>query len=215
VPIGAALVDGTASVDGTAEASQAGPCACAPAAPPAHVWIVVPFEVATGASDAACEMPGHGWVTARHAREIITAEGSQWRWLAVDALTGQALKLGTDRYRPTPAMTEQVRALDGHCRAPGCLVPARRCDIDHHVPYPEGETSTTNAGPLDRQHHNLKTARYWTCTPTADHELTRGLRWTTVAGRERTTYPKNYREALDDTPPHCDPRRSPDDPPPF
>ncbi|WP_235506886.1 PT domain-containing protein, partial [Terrabacter sp. Root181] len=47
----------------------------------ALAWIVVPFEVATGESDTACELPGHGWVTAAHAREIITRPGSVWRTL--------------------------------------------------------------------------------------------------------------------------------------
>ena len=32
--------------------------------PPATVRLVVPFEVAAGLSDAACELVGHGWVTA-------------------------------------------------------------------------------------------------------------------------------------------------------
>uniref|UniRef100_UPI0033653F96 HNH endonuclease signature motif containing protein n=1 Tax=Intrasporangium sp. TaxID=1925024 RepID=UPI0033653F96 len=191
---------------------QPGPCPCAPTAPPANVWIVVPFEVATGASDAACEIPGHGWVTADHARAIITTPGSAWRWLAVDALTGQALHLATDRYRPTPAMIEQVRALDGHCRGPGCQVPAHRCDLDHHLPHPDGPTSTGNLGPLHRGHHNLKTARSWTCVPTDDHAITRALHWRTLAARDYLTHPKNYREALDDPPPP--PPASPPTPPP-
>ncbi|HEX6056552.1 MAG TPA: hypothetical protein VFY98_12135, partial [Intrasporangium sp.] len=50
----------------------------------------------------------------------------------MDHLTGRALELGTDRYRPTAAMIEQTGALDGHCRGP-CTVDARRCDIDHHT----------------------------------------------------------------------------------
>ena len=183
---------------------QPGPCACSPTAPPATVWIVVPFEVATGASDAACELPGHGWVTAEHARAIITAPGSQWRWLGVDALTGRALHLAADRYRPTAAMVEQIRALDGHCRGPGCQVPAQRCDLDHHLPYPDGQTSTGNTGPLHRAHHNLKTARYWTCVPADDHARTRALHWRTLAARDYLTHPKDYREALDD-PHHHDP----------
>ncbi|MDV3219918.1 HNH endonuclease [Intrasporangium sp.] len=203
----------------TAATGEPGPCPCAPTAPPATVWIVVPFEVATGAGDAACEIPGHGWVTAEQARAIITAPGSEWRWLGVDALTGRALHLSTDRYRPTPAIVEQIRALDGHCRGPGCQVPAHRCDIDHHVPYPGGETSTRNGGPLHRAHHNLKTARFWSCVPTDDHATTRGLLWRTLAGRDYTTFSKDYREALDDPRPPRPPRRPwpppPDEPPPF
>jgi hypothetical protein len=142
-----------------------GPCGCAPPAPQASAWIVVPFEVVTGMSDAACELPGHGWVTAEHARDIITAPGSVWKWLAIDHLTGRAIELGTDTYRPTPAMVEQVRALDGHCRAPGCTVPAARCDVDHHIPHPDGPTESWNLGPLHRGHHNRKTCDLLRCVP--------------------------------------------------
>lgn len=208
-----------------AEAGGPGePCGCAPPGPPASVWIVVPFEVATGSSDAACEIPGHGWVTAAHAREIITAPGSQWQWLAVDRLTGRALELGTKRYRPTPAMVRQVRALDGHCRAPGCTVPAHRCDLDHHVPYPTGPTTTTNLGALHRAHHNARTAGLWQCTPVPEEAgsapgSTRALGWHTLAGRDYVTYPKSWTEALED-PPHPPGARQtrrppPEGPPPF
>ena len=210
-------------VDGDVFGGQGPGCGCAPAAPPATAWIVVPFEVATGASDAACELPGHGWVTAEHARAVITAPGSVWRWLAVDQLTGRALELGTDRYRPTPAMIEQVRAVDGHCRGPGCQTPASRCDLDHHVPYPHGPTSVANLGPLHRRHHNLKTAGLWTCTPlpaadpntAAETAATlaardqRGLAWRTLTGRDYLTYPKSWTEALHDpdAPEHTPPTR--------
>lgn len=140
-------------------------CGCGPSAPPANVWIVVPFEVATGMSNAPCELPGHGWVTAEHARAIITAPGSTWRWLAVDRVTGHALELGAKSYRPTKAMVDQLRAIDGHCRAPGCTIPAKHCDIDHHVRWPEGPTAMWNTGPLHRGHHGPKTLGLWTATP--------------------------------------------------
>ncbi|HEX6054832.1 MAG TPA: HNH endonuclease signature motif containing protein, partial [Intrasporangium sp.] len=206
-------VDG--DVDGDVWGEQGPGCGCAPAVPPATAWIVVPFEVATGASNAACELPGYGWVTAEHARQVITAPGSVWRWLAVDHRTGRALQLGTDRYRPTPAMIEQVRAIDGHCRGPGCQTPARRCDLDHHVPYPNGPTTVANLGPLHRHHHNLKTAGLWECTPlpAPDTALAardrRGLAWRTLTGREYVTYPKSWTEALHDpdAPEHTPPTR--------
>ncbi len=155
--------------------------------PPANVWIIVPFEVVVGASG----------VTAEHARQIITAPGSQWRRLAVDVDTGRALELATDSYTPTRAMVEHVRAVDGVCRAPGCEVPAHRCDIDHRVPWPHGPTRISNLGPLHRGHHNPKTAGLVTLRESADHASTGGLTWTTLAGRSYVTYPKNYREALE------------------
>ncbi|MFM6849877.1 MAG: HNH endonuclease [Terrabacter sp.] len=187
--------------------------------PTATVRIVVPFEVAAGLSDAACELPGHGWVTAAHARRIMTVEGSVWQRLAVDVDTGRALELSTDRYRPTRAMVEHVRAVDGVCRAPGCQVPADRCDLDHLVSWPLGPTDVTNAQSLSRGCHNPKTAGLWSAARAPDD----GIRWTTMTGREYVTYPRNWREALSDPgagPPPLDasPSGAPshaDDSPPF
>ena len=183
-----------------------------PDRPAARVWIVVPFEVATGTSDAACELPGHGWVTAAHAREIITRPGSAWRTLPVDVASGQALSRPSRGYRPTAEMVEHVEAVDGTCRAPGCEVPAIRCDLDHEVPWPAGPTTADNLHAKHRFHHNLKTDRIWTSRPIGDRDLA----WTTLTGRTYVTSPKDWRvggvgQPADDPAP----RRPPDDPPPF
>lgn len=51
-----------------------------------------------------------------------------------------------------------VRGRDGHCRAPGCTVRARYCDIDHVVEYGlGGPTTVANLQALCREHHNEKT----------------------------------------------------------
>jgi hypothetical protein len=168
----------------------------------ARVWLVVPFEVATGQSETACELPGHGWVTAAHAREIMTRPGSVWQTLPVNVRDGHAISRPTRAYRPTPAMIEHVRAVDGTCRGPDCTTPATRCDLDHEIPWPAGETAVTNFYAKERRHHNLKTHQVWTSTPVADG----GLQWTTLTGRTHTTYPKDWREGIG--PPG-------DDPPPF
>ncbi|GAB2750944.1 hypothetical protein GCM10027039_05660 [Terrabacter koreensis] len=168
----------------------------------ARVWLVVPFEVATGHSDAACELPGHGWVTAAHARELMTRPGSVWQTLPVNVRDGHAISRPTKAYRPTTAMVEHVRAVDGTCRGPDCTTPATRCDLDHEIPWPAGETAVTNFYAKERRHHNLKTHQVWTSTPVADG----GLQWTTLTGRTHTTYPKDWREGIG--PPG-------DDPPPF
>jgi hypothetical protein len=160
----------------------------------ANVWIVVPFEVAAGLSDAPCELPGYGWVTAAHAREIITAPGSVWRNLGVDIDTGRALGLGSRGYRPSRELVEYVRARDGACRAPGCGVLARNSDLDHATRWPDGPTSENNLYSASRGHHNPKTAGFWHCEPAPNH----GLKWTLMSGREYITYPKDWREALRD-----------------
>jgi hypothetical protein len=174
---------------------QGGPRWSVPGRPPAAtVRIVVPFEVAVGQSDAACELTGHGWVSAPHARQIIAAPGSVWQWLATDVDTGRALGLSTDRYAPTPEMVAHVKAVDGVCRGPGCQVPAERCDVDHLVPWPHGPTHVSNLDSLSRGCHNGKTARVWT----VDRVGGDGISWASLAGRDYVTYPKDWREALRD-----------------
>lgn len=180
--------------------------------PAGMVWLIVPFEVATGSSDAACELPGHGWVTAGHAREIMTRPGSAWRSLPVDLRTGEALSRPTRSYRPTAAMVEHVQSVDGRCRGPGCEVVATRCDLDHETPWPSGETSVDNLYSKHRPHHNLKTDNVWTSAPVAEG----GLEWTTLTGRTYVTYPKDWREGI--APPDRDATPNPpltDEAPPF
>ncbi|MGO4599806.1 DUF222 domain-containing protein [Terrabacter sp. 2RAF25] len=180
----------------------------------ARVWLVVPFEVANGQSDAACELPGHGWVTAAHARELMTRPGSVWQTLPVDLRDGHAITGPTKAYRPTKAMVEHVQAVDGTCRGPDCQVPATRCDLDHETPWPKGETAVSNLFAKHRLHHNVKTDGIWTSTQVAGD----GLEWTTLTGRTYTTYPKNWRDGLDPPPGidrPLDPVQAESDPPPF
>lgn len=61
-------------------------------------------------------------------------------------------------YVPSEAMKAFVRARDGHCIFPGCTTPARRCQLDHRIPYGEGGPTTPwNLFSLCQRHHNLKT----------------------------------------------------------
>lgn len=65
----------------------------------------------------------------------------------------------THTYRPDVRLRAYVQGRDGTCRFPGCNVPARRCDIDHVIPFPPGPTTPDNLHCLCRHHHNLKTER--------------------------------------------------------
>ena len=183
----------TASGAASPSTSSATPTAVSEGQPSGLVWLVMPFEVAAGTSQAACELPGHGWVTAAHAREIMTRPGSVWRTLPVDLRTGEALSRPTTAYRPSAAMVEHVQAVDGRCRGPGCEVIATRCDLDHETPWPKGATSIDNLHAKHRMHHNLKTDGVWTSVPVADG----GLEWTTLTGRTYVTRPKDWREGVD------------------
>ena len=189
--------------------------------PAGRVFVVVPWTTASGLDDAPCELPGHGWVSAEHARQIITAEGSIWQTLLADVSTGRAVALSTKGYRPTRAIIDHVRAVDGVCRGPGCEIPARQCDLDHDVPWPGGPTDTDHLTAKHRAHHRVRTTGWWTADRDADATLT----WRTAAGRTYVTRPKDWldghsrRDILDPTDRHIAPPPTPPpgwhDPPPF
>ena len=90
-----------------------------------------------------------------------------------------------------------------------------RCDVDHLVPWPVGRTHVSNLDSLSRGCHNGKTARVWKVHRVDDD----GIAWTSLAGRDYITYPKDWRESLRDPgsgPPHPGPAPRPsEDPPPF
>jgi hypothetical protein len=54
-------------------------------------------------------------------------------------------------------LVEAIMIRAGTCRFPTCTVPADRCDLDHHDPWPQGVTSAANMDPLCRRHHRAKT----------------------------------------------------------
>ena len=88
-------------------------------------------------------------------------------------------------YRPSAELAEFVRMRDLFCRAPGCDVPADRCDIDHTVPYPFGPTHASNLKCLCRTNHLMKTFDGW-----RDVQLPDGtVIWTSPSGRRYTTKP--------------------------
>jgi hypothetical protein len=88
-------------------------------------------------------------------------------------------------YRPSAELAEFVRMRDLYCRAPGCDVPADRCDIDHTIPYPIGPTHASNLKCLCRTNHLMKTFGGW-----RDIQLPDGtIIWLSPSGRKYITKP--------------------------
>lgn len=159
--------------------------------PPARVTVTVPLTSLLGIGDEPAEIEtvtGAEFVPAWLAREIAFAAGSTWRRLVTDPHTGQALGVPSKAYAPPPKMKAWVQARDHVCRAPGCVTPASRCDLDHGVPWPRGATSENNLSGKDRRHHNHKTRGLWACDQHADGSIT----WTLATGRTYTTLPHSY-----------------------
>ena len=70
-----------------------------------------------------------------------------------------------DRHDPSPGLADLIRLRDPRCMGPGCSLPSRCCDLEHHDPWPTGTTSAANVGPASRRCHNAKTFGGWSYTP--------------------------------------------------
>src|SRR5579875_678988 len=102
---------------------------------------------------------GHG--TARLTRGRIPAAG--WTVTLKPVAVGDCDHHDREPgYRPSPAMARLIRARTTTCSFPGCRRPARKCDLDHSIPYEDGgPTCQCNLAPLCRRHHRVKQAEGW------------------------------------------------------
>jgi Domain of unknown function (DUF222) len=158
----------------------AGPSGARPAA---HVSVTVPATTLLGHTDEPGELAGHGPIPASMARRL--AVDGTWRRILTDPASGTVLDVGRTTYSPPAALAGHVQARDGTCRFPGCRQPAKRCDLDHTTPYPQGTTSADNLAALCRHHHRLKHDTQWQVQQHADGTLT----WTAPTGHQYTTQP--------------------------
>ncbi|GAA1318740.1 DUF222 domain-containing protein [Leucobacter albus] len=135
----------------------------------AHIQVVIP-------ADGPAELIGYGPLDDVTAARIA-GESEAWERIRVDE-AGDVLSV--DRYRPSAEHARRLKARDLHCRAPGCRVPATRCDIDHTIDAARGgATSTANLAHLCRGHHTLKHHTDWTVRQEANGVMT----WTSPTGR--------------------------------
>jgi len=179
------------------------------------IQVVVPLSTLAGASEEPGWLAGYGPITADYARELAHDPTGTWRRLVTDPVSGQLLDYGTTRYRPPRHLADHVIGRDGECTFPFCTQQARRCDLDHIVAYPDGNTSAYNLHPLHRRHHNAKTEAGWRVSR---HPHTGSSHWTSPMGRRYRTDPperwpmlatrSEYREAPAGPEP-------PPEPPPF
>ena len=160
--------------------------------PVATVQLIVSLPTILGLDDGAALIPGWGSLSAQQTRKLALGVGSIITRIVSDPLTGRAIEATAGTYRVPAGMAEQVKARDGTCRAPGCEIPAQRCDLDHGVEWRPGgaggPTAETNLAVLHRGHHNLKTSGFWD----SDQQLDGSLHWRTATGRKVATYPFVY-----------------------
>ena len=129
-------------------------------------------------------------VAASTVRRIAHAQGSVWRRIVTDPVTGFAMNAVVESYRPPAPMARVVRARDGQCRAPGCARPATQVDLDHvHERRDGGPTCGDNLQSLCVLHHAKKTRRHWRAVLGEGGVVT----WTLPGGQVVKTFPLDYR----------------------
>ncbi|MBO0825735.1 MAG: HNH endonuclease, partial [Actinobacteria bacterium] len=90
----------------------------------------------------------------------------------------------SDRYVPPGSLRHLVMIRQRTCAAPGCRWPARRCDLDHTIPYEDGGlTCECNLASLCRRHHRAKQAPGWRLTQDQPGVMT----WRLPSGRTYQT----------------------------
>lgn len=85
----------------------------------------------------------------------LCGAASLWTRVLTDPLRGTPI--AADTYTPGRELRRAIEARDRTCRAPGCTVPARRCDIDHTIEWRRGGTTVPeNLACLCRYHHRMR-----------------------------------------------------------
>ena len=123
----------------------------------ANIAVTIDADVLAGAVAGFAESTDGAWaVPAWWMTDVIATGSTFWHRIVTDPVTKDVLSheyLG--RFAPD-ILDVALQFLHGVCQAPGCMVPAGRCDQDHRIPHPEGPTTAANMGPLCRRHHIFK-----------------------------------------------------------
>nr|WP_090339023.1 HNH endonuclease signature motif containing protein [Mycolicibacterium malmesburyense]CRL67089.1 HNH endonuclease [Mycolicibacterium malmesburyense] len=174
-------------------ACACGSHACPSADVPRSSNVVVHVLAERSAVEAASQQPTGAESETKPPAALILGESIVPTTLLSQLIRGGAkvrpIKLPSDKpephYRPSTELAQFVRMRDLHCRAPGCNVPADRCDLDHTIPYPFGPTHASNLKCLCRKHHLMKTFAGWDEVQLPDGTAI----WTSPSGRRYTTKP--------------------------
>lgn len=159
----------------------------------ARVQVVVPALTMLAPGDEnldPAELVGHGPIDAATARALAESTSLPWDRVITHPITGAVLR--TDTYQRTAAIDRYLRARDRHCRWPGCVAPAVRCEVDHNHDYAlGGATDVCNLCHLCQRHHTQKQFTRWKV-----RQLAGGvLEWTSPTGRVYIDEPFPYSPA--------------------
>lgn len=131
---------------------------------------------------------GLGPIPIGRARELCGGDAT-WMRVLTHPETGVVLSVGRTQYTPPAALRRLVKWRADRCIAPGCGVPASRCEVDHTVAWEHGgETGLENLAPICRGHHKVKHHGGWRLRQLPG---TGGaVEWTSPAGRTYVVEPE-------------------------
>lgn len=131
---------------------------------------------------------GIGPVPLDVARRLCGGEES-WMRVLTHPETGMVLSVGRTQYRPPASLRRLIRWRADRCMAPGCGIPAHRCEIDHNVAWEHGgPTALSNHAPLCAGHHTVKHHGGWQVEHL--HDQGGALLWTSPTGRQYLVKPE-------------------------
>jgi hypothetical protein len=162
--------------------------------------IQIPLTTLLGLTDFPGDLAGFGPVIADIARQVVAEQpDATWRFSVYDQL-GELMSHGITRRRPTAQDAAFIKARDRTCRAPGCRVAAKHCDIDHTDDWASSKDSRRcNLACLCPMHHLFKHL-----TGCDLIQIRPGiLGWTTPLGQRHVTRPEPYPDELLLTTAHC------------
>jgi len=151
--------------------------------------IQIPLTTLLGLADFPGDLAGFGPVIADIARQVVAEQpDATWRFSVYDQL-GELISHGITRRRPTAQDAAFIKARDRTCRAPGCRMAARHCDVDHTDDWVSSKDSRRcNLACLCRKHHLFKHL-----TGSDLIQIAPGiLGWTTPLGQRHVTRPEPY-----------------------
>ncbi|MET8873039.1 DUF222 domain-containing protein [Nocardia sp. NPDC004604] len=169
------------------------------------IQIGIPADTLLGIQEAPAFLAGYGPIDAALAR--ILAEHARFQVIPERSAAADDPPAAEEavQWRPSPRLEREVRAMDGMCRFPGCVMPAAESELDHNHandrrPDRSGRTIRTNLAVLCTRHHRLKTLADNERLPwrTWRADLDR-LQWTAPTGDIHTTVREGARYLFPDT----------------
>jgi hypothetical protein len=176
----------------------------------ASVVVTVPALAlldADGGDWDAATVEGVGPIPIARARELCGGDGT-WMRVLTHPETGAVLSVARAQYSPPSSLRRLVKWRSDRCLAPGCGMPASRCEIDHTIAWEHGgRTELENLAPLCKGHHTVKHHGGWHVRHVPDSGGV--VEWTSPAGRRYLVEPErrvpSFRVAvastIDESPP--------------